>query len=268
MEPSIRSCAFWSPEEFPWCQLIESAFAAIKEELIDLTGELNSWPRVGGDHRETGKEDGTVLRSGTWQEIVLFGRGGDVSLAPRTCALLEHHIPDAIDLCNKHAGEIIFSALGPHTHISPHCAATNIRLTGHLGMIIPVCSNSVRKCQIRVGSEWRSWQEGRFLFFDDSFEHEVVNDTDSVRVVLLIRFWHPELIDKQNALDKAMQLREQALMLRSVPPLHGVSEEVRFMIYNGTCSTCRSADITIHSQISFLIIRCNSCKNLFKAKPI
>ena len=37
------------------------------------------------------------------------------------------------------------------------------------------------------------WQEGRCLVFDDSFEHEAWNRSDSVRIVLLIQLWHPDL---------------------------------------------------------------------------
>eukprot|EP00971_Amphidinium_carterae_P124318 2462779-Amphidinium_carterae.1 len=34
-----------------------------------------------------------------------------------------------------------------------------------------------------------SWKEGEVLVFDDSFEHEVVNNTDAARAVLLLRFF-------------------------------------------------------------------------------
>ncbi len=46
---------------------------------------------------------------------------------------------------------------------------------------------------MRVGNETRMWQEGRCLIFDDSWEHEVWNDSNSDRVVLLVNFWHPDL---------------------------------------------------------------------------
>jgi aspartyl/asparaginyl beta-hydroxylase (cupin superfamily) len=49
---------------------------------------------------------------------------------------------------------------------------------------------------MRVGSTWREWEEGRCLVFDDSFEHEVRHTggvTAGQRVVLLLRFWHPDL---------------------------------------------------------------------------
>ena len=46
-------------------------------------------------------------------------------------------------------------------------------------------------CKIRVGDDIGHWEEGRGLVFDDSYEHEVWNDTDEVRVVLFIDFLRP-----------------------------------------------------------------------------
>jgi aspartate beta-hydroxylase len=48
-------------------------------------------------------------------------------------------------------------------------------------------------CGIRVGSTTRSWEEGRCIVFDDSFEHEVWNESDRHRYVLILDFWHPGL---------------------------------------------------------------------------
>jgi beta-hydroxylase len=42
-----------------------------------------------------------------------------------------------------------------------------------------------------VADEIRSWQEGRSLIFDDSFDHEAWNDSDRHRVVLFVDFVRP-----------------------------------------------------------------------------
>lgn len=41
----------------------------------------------------------------------------------------------------------------------------------------------------------RSWQEGKMLIFDDSFEHEVWHNGTSVRLVLIVDIWHPAITD-------------------------------------------------------------------------
>jgi len=135
---------------------------------------------------------------------------------------------------------VIFSRLQPQTHIKPHCGPTNLRWTAHLGLVIPINNNNKKSmsesdsaeedcsssspCRIRIGNKWTSWSVGKVLLFDDSFEHEVRNDTNEDRVVLLIRVWHPELMSR-GGVGKATQLvaeaiarKEEAVQKRYHPP--------------------------------------------------
>ena len=52
---------------------------------------------------------------------------------------------------------------------------------------------------------------GKVLLFDDSFEHEVRNDTNEDRVVLLIRVRHPELVLRGAGKATQTQLVAEAL---------------------------------------------------------
>ena len=47
------------------------------------------------------------------------------------------------------------------------------------------------KVRIRIGNDFRSWTEGKSLIFDDTYNHEVWNDTDGYRVVLFVDFTRP-----------------------------------------------------------------------------
>ena len=58
----------------------------------------------------------------------------------------------------------------------------------HLGIIVP---KDAEACRIRVGDDFRHWQEGKSLIFDDTFNHEVWNDTDETRVVLFVDVLRP-----------------------------------------------------------------------------
>ena len=121
------------------------------------------------------------------------------------------------------AGECTFSALGGGAHLKPHCGSTNARLTCHLPLLCPSGSS------IRCGDEERAYQEGELLVFDDSWEHEVWqrNQPDSVRVVLLIRFWHPDIPpprypEVHHHMKKAYLQHKRRILL---PPLQRVTEE-------------------------------------------
>ena len=73
-----------------------------------------------------------------------------------------------------------------------------------------------------MGHEWVSWEAGKILLFDDSFEHEVRNDTDEERVVLLIRLWHPELMTRgrlaSRLVEEAIVKKEESIQKRYNPP--------------------------------------------------
>ena len=90
---------------------------------------------------------------------------------PNTTELLEH-IPNLYN-----AG---FSVLGPKTHISPHVGYTSDVLRCHLGLIVP------NDCAIRVGDEIYNWQNGQCLIFDDMIEHEAWNNSNEIRVILIL----------------------------------------------------------------------------------
>jgi len=60
------------------------------------------------------------------------------------------------------------------------------------------------------------------MFFDDSYEHEIVHDGDQMRIVLLIRFWHPELPEDRwlPTLNDGMDLYTRLHRKRLTPPMN------------------------------------------------
>jgi aspartyl/asparaginyl beta-hydroxylase (cupin superfamily) len=82
----------------------------------------------------------------------------------------------------------MFSIIGPRKHIPPHQGAFKGLVRCHLGLIVP---NPTAKCKISVGKEIGYWEEGASLIFDNTFPHEVWNDTDEYRVVLLLDIVRP-----------------------------------------------------------------------------
>ena len=111
-------------------------------------------------------------------------------------------------------------------------------------------TRDIPDCGICVRDTWHTWEEGKMLVFDDSYEHEVVNNTDMCRVVLLIRFRHPVISEnKQNQLlAKAIQLKEEDVRRRYNPPLpskppHFTAVESRGMKFS-MCRRCMQSGYT------------------------
>jgi hypothetical protein len=82
---------------------------------------------------------------------------------------------------------IMFSLLAPNTHIPPHYGIANVRLVCHLPLTVP------NGCWFRVGDDRREWCVGEPWVFDDTIEHEAMNPTDQLRVILIADVWHPDL---------------------------------------------------------------------------
>merc|ERR1712050_196040 len=98
----------------------------------------DTWPKV-GDIRDA--HDATIIAPcGEWRELVIFAAECDGSSPlshcrrhfPLTCQVVERLLPSAVSMAKQGAGEIIFSALATGTHLKPHCASHNARLTCHL----------------------------------------------------------------------------------------------------------------------------------------
>lgn len=81
-----------------------------------------------------------------------------------------------------------FSILAPGYHIPPHRGPSKVVVRCHLGLRVPTDAAS---CRLRVDRETRHWTTGEWLCFDDTFEHEVHNDTEETRVVLFLDLDRP-----------------------------------------------------------------------------
>lgn len=184
----MRAQPWWDTRapELAWTAALEAHADIILAELT----QLKAWGIVGG----RSAHDGSLVTCGQWSEFVLLDGNGVSPLAlaacPRTVALLSQ-VPAVTQMARCGVGEALFSALAPGTHLRPHCGSTNSRLTAHF------CLVTNPGCRLRCGDELRSWEAGRCLVFDDSFEHEAWNDGDSTRIVLLCNFFHPELPREQ-----------------------------------------------------------------------
>ena len=95
-------------------------------------------------------------------------------------------------------GFAFFSTLHSKSYIKPHTGPMNLRLRIHLPLIVPApekmkpdafSRNPHTKCGLRVGDQVREWKEGKVVVLDDSYEHEVWNETGDIRVLLLVDVW-------------------------------------------------------------------------------
>src|SRR5690606_8624352 len=80
----------------------------------------------------------------------------------------------------------------------PHNGETNARLVAHLPLIVP------DGCWLRVGYERHEWKVGEIVVFDDTLEHEAMNGSDELRIVLIFDVWNPLLAVAERDMVRAM----------------------------------------------------------------
>ena len=171
--------AVYDSSTFPWAAELEAGWKLIRAELDQV---LKYRDRIPSFH-EILKEVNTITADDQWKTYFLAGIGMDCSGNAQRC-------PETMRLLRKIPGmtTAFFSILSPHKHIPAHRGAFNGILRFHLGLLVPEPREKVR---IRIGNDIHHWSEGKSLIFDDTFNHEVWNDTDGYRVVLFVDFARP-----------------------------------------------------------------------------
>jgi len=188
--PGLVEREFHPPSLFPWLADLAAATEAIAEELqaVMQAERTELMPYVQYEEHLPLDQWRPLNHSRDWTAIHLLQHGrrtkANASHCPRTLALLDRLPQPQIRGASPNA---MFSLLAPHTKIPPHVGISNARLVCHLPLIVP------EGCWFRVGAETRPWVRGEPFVFDDTIEHEAMNPSDQLRVVLILDVWHPHL---------------------------------------------------------------------------
>lgn len=179
--PGLEGAPFHEASRFAWAAAVEQQLSAIAEDLaaLERTGHLRRafhtvWP--------------DFTAAGEWAALWISLYGEVHEDNARLC----RNTTAALDVVEGKSGWIGFSALAPGSHVRPHCGVTNAKLRCHLPVELKAGGS-----RIRVGDSVRHWELGRLLVFDDSYEHEVWNDSAARRVVLIVDVFHPDLTGEE-----------------------------------------------------------------------
>lgn len=185
---------------YPWIASLEANADAIRDELRRVCSEelpeTIAWVPAVGDEKEA--------YGPGWQKLVLQDRKWDAAacnLFPKTFGVIKDSGVPSVD--------VMFARQSANSGIKPHTYNSNFFLAAHLALEVPGGD-----CWIRVGEEKRKWQEDKAFVFDSSFVHETRNDTPSDKVVMVVRFWHPQLTGvEKSALDFILSALDDPLVL-------------------------------------------------------
>ena len=189
-------------------------------------------PKLPSDYQHDASNEHTLHKGEwDWHSYMTKGQldGHFGQYFPETTSILQalrqtpdNGVPTMCLLEDIPFGYAFFSTLHPHSKIQAHVSPMNLRWRIHLPLEVPdnaaepnsesessssssssttatttTTNNSTKtllpRCGIRVGQQVQTWTRGKALVLDDSYEHEVWNDTDQTRVLLLLDMWHPDI---------------------------------------------------------------------------
>jgi aspartyl/asparaginyl beta-hydroxylase (cupin superfamily) len=175
-----RPVVFDIDKTIPELREIEKAFSEIRDEFLVASEKVATMP--------TYHELDPVQRyiSATtpfdWRMFYLYAMGivaeENAALCPRTIAVLKK-IPNLF--------QASFSILDPGKSIPEHEGPYCGYLRYHLGIEVPTDNPP----SIRIRDHTHTWKDGESILFDDSWNHEVINNCTERRVVLIVDVLRP-----------------------------------------------------------------------------
>jgi aspartate beta-hydroxylase len=200
--PDLPATPYLDRARMPWIAEFESCSAAIHAELLALLPATRGRERVfTTEELERENLRGMDRGPASWTGYYLYRYGLRREDNCRACPATALAIGRApLARIREHAPEVLFSVFTPGTHLLPHRGVTNTRVVAHLPLIIPA------DCALRVGGELHQWEAGKVVVFDDTYEHEAWNRSDTTRVVLIFDVWNPWLTDaEQSAVSRLIE---------------------------------------------------------------
>ena len=175
-----RPVVFDIEKTFPALLQLDKNFSVIQSELTALLAERDTMPR----YHDIDPNQNYISRSTPrrWSVFMLYFLDEDFSTnqarCPRTSEILAR-IPDLFQcfVSILEAGKSVPAHGGPYLGY----------LRYHLGIKVPANNPP----SIRVKDHTHIWQEGESILFDDSWEHEVFNESNDDRMVLIVDVLRP-----------------------------------------------------------------------------
>lgn len=160
--------------KYDWCKELRYNYKNIRDEYLNYIKDIGKLKRFKDIDKVQEMYDVSDI---PWHVLFLRVYNKDtskISYFPKTYSLISK-IPG----CSL----AMFSVLHPGKIIPPHTGPFKGVLRYHLALITP---KDHTKCRIEVNKIRYNWKEGEDVMFDDTFYHNVINDSDESRVVLFL----------------------------------------------------------------------------------
>ncbi|MDX1672319.1 MAG: aspartyl/asparaginyl beta-hydroxylase domain-containing protein [Balneolaceae bacterium] len=175
----VPTTPFLDPEQFDWVEPLENNWKVMRRELDQILENKEAIPNF----QDISEDQKSITQDDDWKTYFLYGFGYKAEQNCERC-------PETTRLVEQVPGmtTAFFSILEPGKHIPAHRGVYKGFLRYHLGLKVPEPSE---QCRIRVEDQYAHWEEGESMVFDDTYDHEVWNDTDGLRAILFMDVIRP-----------------------------------------------------------------------------
>ncbi len=179
--------AFFDVSQKKWKKLLEDNYQEILSELQHIISTQNK--NIVPYYNQTLASTPT---SWTIFPLMMWGKRNqdNCNQAKKTTAIFNQI--DGVMSCG-------FSILKPNTKIKPHFGDTNVMYRCHLTL---KSFGTIEEIGMRVANEKVTWKEGKLFAFCDAHNHEVWNNTNKERWILIIDVLREEFMNQKNQICK------------------------------------------------------------------
>lgn len=208
-----QTSCFYEIDEFPFLQKVLNKSDILVDEITQLLEQEANIPSF-QDIAQLPKERRKTVVDENWKNLVFFLNGEQIvenlQLCPEIATVLKQDIPNV--------QTALLSILHGNTKIAEHKGEQNGLLRLHVPIIIP----DGGECGLCVDGKSRNWSEEKAMIFDHAFLHSAWNDSNEIRVILIVDFER----DLRFPWSKINQLAVKALA--KTPYFKDVLERSRF----------------------------------------
>jgi len=182
---------------FPNAQAFVAKWRDIRDEALAVKQNLASVPRFHDIMRE--QTDISANDGRDWRMFIMRAYGRDVPENRSRCPVVSALLDESPDVVSA-----VFSYLAPGKHVPKHRGPFRGILRFHLMLTMPRAADGGVAAILEIDGEPYRLEDGECLLWDDTYPHEVRNNSDEVRAALLLDVWRPEMPYDMELLSRAI----------------------------------------------------------------
>ena len=194
---------------FPDARRFVAEWQRLRQEALHIAAQLHRVPRFHEIMSEQAAISANDQRD--WRMFILKAYGVEVPENIESCPVLSALVASSPDVLSAS-----ISFLAPWKHIPAHRGPFRGVLRFYLVLAMPLAPDGEPAAVLRIGDTEYRLADGEALLWDDTYEHEVWNRSDEVRIVLLLDIRRHDM-----PLDMRLLSRGLVLLVRLAIGLRG-----------------------------------------------